>query len=222
MCGAKQYTSEARVNESNAGNEQPINMSFQDPENVQKREPTLAESRAREKARKEAIAAEKARWEFEQKREQNKSKRRKQLIGGGVALGLVGFVALAYSSGDDVEEVTAQCIDANDVIVDDDLCDTTKSVAPVSGSSLGYVSSPFVYVGPLGGVYRYSYGGSGQVGQKVVGGSSYIPRNKQPKTSSGKYVSSDGRSSRSKPSVSRGGFGSSSKSFGGSSRSSGS
>ena len=87
----------------------------------------------------------------------------------------------------DPKNVTAQCTDSNNVIVDDDYCDESYY-----RSHGGYSSGGFIYIG--GSSYRYNYGGSGVVGQKAVGGSYTIPKGANVTTKSG-------------TSVQRGGFG---------------
>lgn len=147
------------------------------------RQPTVAEQRARAaamKAQQERFAAESAAFEKRRKT------RKRLLIGGGVTVGVVALVAIWYAAASP-KNVTAQCTDSNDVIVDDDYCDESYY-----RSHGGYSSGGFIYIG--GSSYRYNYGGSGAVGQKVSGGSYTIPKGANVSTKSG-------------TSVQRGGFG---------------
>ena len=101
-------------------------------------------------------------------------------------VGVVALVAIWYAAASP-KNVTAQCTDSNNVIVDDDYCDESYY-----RSHGGYSSGGFIYIG--GSSYRYNYGGSGVVGQKAVGGSYTIPKGANVTTKSG-------------TSVQRGGFG---------------
>ncbi|WP_371927454.1 hypothetical protein [Lentzea sp. HUAS12] len=157
------------------------------------RQATVAEQRARAaalKAQQERFAAESA--AFEKKRKT----RKRLLIGGGVTVGVVALVAIWYAAASP-KNVTAQCTDQNNVIVDDDYCSDSYY-----RSHGGYSSGGFIYIGNSS--YRYNYGGTGSVGQKVSGGSYTIPKGANVSTKSG-------------TSVQRGGFGisSGSKSSGG-------
>ncbi|GAA3861183.1 hypothetical protein GCM10022243_29220 [Saccharothrix violaceirubra] len=143
--------------------------------------PSLAVQRAREQAVREEQERQLA-LEAEQARKRKTRKR--LLIGGGVAVGVVGVVAIWYaaSSPDDVE---AQCT-KDDVVVDDQYCD--PSYASTHG---GYTSGGFIYIG--GSSYRYHYGGtSTPVGSKVSGGSYTIPKGSNVTTKSGTVVQRGG------------------------------
>jgi hypothetical protein len=87
----------ARVAGSDDGEnaEQPTSgrMRFQD-ESTTPREPTLAERRAREQARRRAEEAEQAAEEEEGRR---KRKRKRILIGAGVTVGVVAVIAVGYA-----------------------------------------------------------------------------------------------------------------------------
>ncbi|WP_233157051.1 MULTISPECIES: hypothetical protein [Amycolatopsis] len=204
------------MTEDGAGGQRPPeeqpprgSMRFQDPSSAKRREPTLAEQRARrqaleEQARQEA-AAEQARAQAEQKA----ATRRKVLIGSGVTVGLVAVVATWYIAGTS-DEVSAVCTDGNGTVQPDEYCDDD------------YIRTHGGYYNPVGGFwfiplpgggysqYRYNYGGSGTVGQPVRGGTYTAPSgNTTVKTQSGKTVQ-------------RGGFGISSKSSGGDGKSGGS
>ena len=101
-------------------------------------------------------------------------------------MGVVALVAIWYAAASP-KNVTAQCTDSNNVIVDDDYCDESYY-----RSHGGYSSGGFIYIG--GSSYRYNYGGSGVVGQKAVGGSYTVPKGANVTTKSG-------------TSIQRGGFG---------------
>ncbi|SDH43907.1 hypothetical protein SAMN05216553_12237 [Lentzea fradiae] len=145
------------------------------------RQATVAEQRARAaalKAQQERFAAESA--AFEKKRKT----RKRLLVAGGVTVGVVALVAIWYAAASP-KNVTAQCTDANNVIVDDDYCDESYY-----RSHGGYSSGGFIYIG--GSSYRYNYGGSGTVGQKVSGGSYTIPKGASVSTKSGTTVQRGG------------------------------
>ncbi|GAB2741512.1 hypothetical protein [Amycolatopsis magusensis] len=174
-------------------------MRFQDAESTTPREPTLAEQRAR----KQALAAERDREITEQQTraeaERKASTKRKVLIGSGVTVGLVGLVAAWYVAATP-DEVTATCTTADGTVVDnDDYCD--EGYASSHG---GYHSGGFMFIPIPGGgynQYHYNYGGTGAPGQKISGGSYTAPSNANVTTKSGK-------------SVQRGGFGISNSSNG--------
>jgi hypothetical protein len=167
-------------------------MRFQDS-NTQPREPSLAEQRAR----RQALEQEERDEELARQSDAKAATRRKILIGSGVTVGLVGLVATFYSVAK-TESVTAVCTDANGIVQNDDNCDENYVT-----SHGGYHSGGFLFL-PIGGggynSYRYNYGGSGVVGQRVAGGSYDAPSSRtNVNTKSGK-------------SVQRGGFGISGKS----------
>jgi hypothetical protein len=164
-------------------------MRFQDPETTTPREPTLAEKRARMKA----IEENQRRAEEERRRrEEAEAKartRRKVLAGGGVTLGLVGLVAAWYVVAMP-EEVTAVCTTPDGTIVDDDYCDDRYV-----SSHGGYHSGGWVFIPSPGGgyqQYRYNYGGTGTVGQKVSGGTYTRPANASISTKSGTTIQRGG------------------------------
>jgi hypothetical protein len=153
----------------------------QEPGVTKPRPPTLAEQRARalaiEQEREQQLAL-----EAEEKR--RKKLRKRLLIGGGVAVGVVGVVAIWYAASSP-DEVEAQCTQ-DDVVVEDQYCD--ESYARSHG---GYTSGGFIYIG--GSSYRYHYGGSGvPVGQKVSGGSYTVPKGANVTTKSGTVVQRGG------------------------------
>ncbi|GGU21788.1 hypothetical protein [Lentzea flava] len=145
------------------------------------RQPTVAEQRARAaalKAQQERFAAESAAFEKRRKT------RKRLLIGGGVTLGVVALVAIWYAAASP-KNVQAQCTDQNNVIVDDDYCSDSYY-----RSHGGYSSGGFIYIGSNS--YRYNYGGTGVVGQKVTGGSYTIPKGANVTTKSGTTVQRGG------------------------------
>ncbi|MFI9008767.1 hypothetical protein ACIGNX_16215 [Actinosynnema sp. NPDC053489] len=145
------------------------------------RPPTLAEQRARAAAIEEQREQQLA---LEAEEERRRKLRKRLLVGGGVAVGVVGVVAIWYavSSPDDVE---AQCT-RDDVVVEDQYCD--ENYARSHG---GYVSGGFIYIG--GSSYRYHYGGpSTPVGSKVSGGTYTMPKGANISTKSGTVVQRGG------------------------------
>jgi hypothetical protein len=176
-------------------------MRFQD-ETTRARQPSLAEQRARQQALEQQERDEIAAVEAGKKA----ATKRKLLIGSGVTVGLVGLVATFYSVAK-TENVTAVCTDSNEVVQADDNCDETYVT-----SHGGYSSGGFLFLPIIGGgynSYRYNYGGSGNIGQRVSGGSFDAPSSRtNVATKSGK-------------SVQRGGFGISGKSSGGSGKTGG-
>jgi hypothetical protein len=143
------------------------------------------ESLADKRARQQAEAAELVRQQEAAAEVERKAKLRKRLlVGGGVTVGVVALVAVWYAVASP-REVTAQCTDSNGVIVDDDYCDQTYY-----SSHGGYSSGGFIYIG--GNSYRYNYGGSGAVGQKVSGGSYTAPKGANVSTKSGTTIQRGG------------------------------
>lgn len=173
-------------------------MRFQDG-STEARKPSLAEQRARQQAlaqqeRQEVLDAEAARAA-----EKKSSTKRKLLIGTGVTVGLVGLVATYYTVAK-TEEVTAVCTTKDEIVDNDQNCDEDYV-----RSHGGYSAGGFFFLPIPGGYnsYRYNYGGSGAIGQRVSGGSYNPPSSRaNVSTKSGK-------------SVQRGGFGISGKSSSG-------
>ncbi|SES46348.1 hypothetical protein [Actinokineospora terrae] len=156
-------------------------VSYQD-ETTRAKKPSVAEQRARRDAQRRQREAEQAAYE---EAERKRKKRKRILIGSGVTVGVVALVAVVYAASTP-DEVTAQCTTSDGVIVDDDYCDSTYAT-----SHGGYSSGGFIYIG--GSSYRYNYGGSGSVGQKVTGGSYVSPGSDTTvKTNSGKTVQRGG------------------------------
>ncbi|MDQ3402313.1 MAG: hypothetical protein M3548_02825 [Actinomycetota bacterium] len=159
-------------------------MSYQDPGTTSAREPTLAEQRAR----REAIRREQQEMiDAEEEAERRRRKRKRILIGTGVTVGVVAVVAVIYASVTDEDEVTATCVDnGSSVVVEEEKCDPSYA-----SSHGGYSSGGFIFIG--GSSYRYNYGGTGAIGQRVSGGSYTAPSgNTSVKTQSGKSVQRGG------------------------------
>jgi len=151
------------------------------------RPPTLAEQRARQQAehqqREMALAA-----DAEVARKAKKRKR--LLIGGGVTVGVVALVAIGYAALKP-DNVTATCTTSDDVVVaDDQNCDETYVRSHGGYSSGGIMFLPL----PGGGYsqYRYNYGGTGSVGQKISGGSTVAPPKANISTRSGSTIQRGG------------------------------
>jgi hypothetical protein len=107
------------------------------------------------------------------------------MMGAVAVVGVVGVVALGYQAFKATPEVTASCVDENNVVVSDSYC----------GSGSPGIGGVFIFAGAP---YRYYYGGAtGGVGTVATGGTLTQPRGTVAKTKSGS-------------SISRGGFGSSS------------
>lgn len=169
----------------------------QDPETAVPREPTLAERRAREVAERRAEEAEEQRRAEEEKRRKS---RKRIMIGGGAVAGVAALIAIGYAaSGPD--EVEALCTDDQGVIAPEENC--VQPAAAGTTPTGGYYGGGFfpIFIGGGGRQYHYTYGGQGQVGQPVRGGTTVAPSNATVKTQSGRTIS-------------RGGFGVSGKSGG--------
>jgi len=161
-------------------------MRFQDASTAA-REPTVGEIRAREKAQEKAESDRAAQEVAEVEAAATKRKRKRLLIGGVAAVGVVGVVAALYSSTGSHNDVSARCVDTSGTVVSDNYC----------GGGSNYGSGGIFFFG--GGSYRYNYGGSGGIGQRISGGSTTAPK--------GSSISGGSGSTSSKSSVSRGGLG---------------
>jgi len=169
----------------------PGSMQFQDA-STQPRQPSVAEQRARQQAIADQERADQEAAVERQKADAKAATKRKLLIGGGVTVGLVGLISTYYTIAKP-NEVTAVCTDSNGVIQDDKYCDDSYA-----SSHGGHFVGGFWVLG--GSQYHYNYGGTGNVGQRVTGGSYTAPSgNTNVSTKSG-------------TSVQRGGFGISGKS----------
>ena len=157
----------------------------QEPGVTRPRPATVAEARARDKARKAREVAERFAAEQVANAERKRSQNRKTLMGAVAVVGVVGVVALGYQAFKATPEVTASCVDENNVVVSDSYC----------GSGSPGIGGVFIFAGAP---YRYYYGGAtGGVGTVATGGTLTQPRGTVAKTKSGS-------------SIGRGGFGSSS------------
>jgi hypothetical protein len=157
----------------------------QEPGVTRPRPATVAEARARDKARKAREVAERFAAEQVANAERRRTQNRKTLMGAVAVVGVVGVVALGYQAFKATPEVTASCVDENNVVVSDSYC----------GSGSPGIGGIFIFAGAP---YRYYYGGAtGGVGTVATGGTLTQPRGTVAKTKSGS-------------SISRGGFGSSS------------
>jgi hypothetical protein len=168
---------------------------WQDASTSRPRQPTVAEARQRDRARKSREAAERFAEEQERQSEQRAATRRKVLMGSVAVVGLVGVVALGYSLLNNDDEVSATCVrDGSNQVVPDSYC---SSGSAGSGGVFIFAGSP----------YRYYYGGGNTgIGSTARGGTIELPKGTTGKTSSGTSISKGSNGS----SVSRGGFGSSS------------
>jgi hypothetical protein len=184
-------------NEEDEERSSPGRMRFQD-ETTTPREPTLAERRAREQARKRTEDAERA---AEAEEGRKKRVRKRVLVGTGVTVGVVAVIAIGYAIAAPEDEVEAQCVDEETgVVVDDSNC-VTPAANPTYHGGGGY----FVFIGAGGRQYRYNYGGSGALGTRVSGGTALPPKEGTTvRTSSGRVLTG---STAGSPSVSRGGLG---------------
>jgi len=173
----------------------------QEPGVTQPRPPTVAEARARDKARKRA---EEAQQRTAAAAAANKKRTRKRVLIGGVAIvgvaGLVGGGYLAYKALTKPDNVTAYCtvIDQNgqEVVVDDDRCETaSNAVGSGTGGAHTLSNGIFIYNGSQ---YRYYYGGNNTVGKPPTGGTTVQPKGAQISTKSGGTVTRGGLGTGSK------------------------
>lgn len=171
-------------------------MRFQD-ESTTPREPTLAERRARELSARRAEEAERREAE---ERERSTKKRKRLLVGAGVTVGVVALIAVGYSVAQPEDEMQAQCVDDEGVIVEDSNC-----VTPAASGGTHYGGGFYpIFIGGGGRQYHYTYGGTGSVGQRVQGGTTTVPpAGTRVRTSSGRAVAGPSGSGT----VSRGGLG---------------
>ncbi len=157
----------------------------QEPGTTRPRPATVAEARARDKARKAREVAEQFAAEQAANARRRRAQNKKTLMGAVAVVGVVGVVALGYQMSKADPEITATCVDENSVVVPDSHC----------GSGTPGMGGIFIYAGMP---YRYYYGGTtGGVGTRATGGTLTQPSGTIAKTKSGS-------------SISRGGFGSSS------------
>ncbi|WP_442945552.1 hypothetical protein [Nocardia sp. SSK8] len=172
-------------------------MERQEAGTTQPRPPTVAEARARDKARRQAEQAQRAAAEAEEA----KRRTRKRVMMGGVAVvgvaALVGGGYLAYRAVAAPEQVTASCVqvdeNGNEVVVADEYCGDGKTNFR-SDTSHGGGGSLILLGWPQ---YRYHYGGTPTIGKPPSGGSSVKPRNAEIKTKSGTTIQRGGLGSKS-------------------------
>lgn len=167
----------------------------QEPGVTQPRPPTVAEARARDKARKQAQEAQRAAAAAED----DKRRTRKRIMMGGVAIvgvaGLVGGGYLAYRAFTAPDQVTASCVqvdeDGDEVVVEDQYCGPGRQNFHDDSSA----GSLILLAGwPQ---YRYYYGGTNTIGQAPKGGTTVRPTKAEIKTKTGTVVQRGGLGSRS-------------------------
>ncbi|MDF0531220.1 hypothetical protein P0W64_17035 [Tsukamurella sp. 8F] len=153
-------------------------MREQDPDSTVARPETVAEARARQRAQRDREQAEQQALEDARIAAEKRQKRRKAMIGGGVAVGVVGAVALIYAAipdGNSTPVQTAYCTDQNGAVVSDNYC-STGSFSPVTG---------FILLNGMS--YRYGYGGH-VAGNRLVGGTYDRPAGTAFRTQSGNTI----------------------------------
>lgn len=165
----------------------------QEPGVTQPRPPTVAESRARDKARRRAEEEQRA---AAAAAEAKRRTRKRVMIGGVAVVGIAGLVGggyLAYRALTAPDRVTASCVkteNGQEIVVDDSYCGTGRP---------GFVSPGMPGLIILGGgpQYRYYYGGNTTVGKPPTGGSTVAPKNAEVKTKSGTTIQRGGLGSKS-------------------------
>ncbi|NEW39189.1 hypothetical protein GV794_10225 [Nocardia cyriacigeorgica] len=167
-------------------------MQRQEPGSTEPRPPTVAESRARDKARRKAEAEAQAAAARE---EASRRTRKRVMIGGAAVVGvaaLVGGGYLAYRAVAAPDQVTAYCTivdeNGNETVVEDDRCSTASSAGHAG------VGGIFIYNGMQ---YRYYYGGNNTVGKPPVGGTTVKPKGAEITTKSGTVIQRGGLGSKS-------------------------
>ncbi|WP_223885459.1 hypothetical protein [Nocardia colli] len=167
----------------------------QEPGITQPRPPTVAEARARDKARKRAEEAQQAAAAADVA----KKRTRKRVMIGGVAIvgvaALVGGGYLAYRAISAPDKVTASCVkteNGQDIVVDDSYCGDGRR---------GFVSDGGINPGLIilggGPQYRYYYGGTPTIGKPPTGGTTVKPKSAEIKTKSGTTIQRGGLGSKS-------------------------
>jgi hypothetical protein len=164
-------------------------MRFQD-EATTPRPPTLAEQRARQQAEEQQQER-----EVEAEIAADKSRRRRRvMIGAGVTVGIVAIVGGLYllsSPGDVTARCTVSGTNADGTVVQDQYCNQDYVT-----SQGGHIENGIIFLPIIGGggfrQYHYYYGGSGNIGQRVSGGSYTQPSSGTIKTNSGGTVSRGG------------------------------
>ncbi|MFD6156793.1 hypothetical protein ACFWF7_19660 [Nocardia sp. NPDC060256] len=167
----------------------------QEPGITQPRPPTVAEARARDKARKRAEEAQQAAVAAGEA----KKRTRKRVMIGGVAIvgvaALVGGGYLGYRAFTAPDKVTASCVkteNGQDIVVDDRFCGDGRQ---------GFVSDGGIGPGLIllggGPQYRYYYGGTPTIGKPPTGGTTVKPKSAEIKTKSGTTIQRGGLGSKS-------------------------
>ncbi|BDU07723.1 hypothetical protein [Nocardia cyriacigeorgica] len=170
----------------------PGSIHRQEPGVTQPRPPTVAEARARDKARRKAEAEAQAAAARE---EAARRTRKRVMIGGAAVVGvaaLVGGGYLAYRAVAAPDQVTAYCTvideNGNETVVEDDRCSRASSAGHAG------VGGIFIYNGMQ---YRYYYGGNNTVGKPPTGGTTVKPKGAEIKTKSGTVIQRGGLGSKS-------------------------
>lgn len=171
---------------------------------TQPRPPTVAEVRAREKARKRAEEQQQAEAEAAEAKQR---KKKRILIGGAAVAGIAALVGGGYlvASAWSGPDVTASCTvvadkgeivpigngqtvtadrDNQEIVVPDNYCSSATSTGHP-----GTHSSTFIY---LGHSYRYYYGGNTTIGRAPTGGTTVAPKGATVKTKSGSTIQRGG------------------------------
>ena len=161
-------------------------ISYQEPGVTQPRPPTVAEARARDKARKRAQEAEQA---AAAALEAKRRKRKKALIGGAAVVGVAAVVGAGYlACQPSQKDVTAYCVaDASgqQTVVNDNDCVAAQDYATTHGYYHSGLPAIFFFNGHQ---YHYYYGGSNTVGRPPAGGSFSAPSGAHISTKSGTVV----------------------------------
>ncbi|WP_239476676.1 hypothetical protein [Nocardia arizonensis] len=171
----------------------------QEPGVTQPRPPTVAEARARDKARKRAEETKRAAASVADAKRRT---RNRVLIGGVAVVGVAGLVGggyLAYRALTAPDRVTASCVQINEngqeVVVEDKYCQPGQAGFVDDDSSRGHGGGIVV----LGGwpQYRYYYGGSTTVGKAPTGATTVRPKGAEIKTKTGTTIQRGGLGSKS-------------------------
>lgn len=167
----------------------------QEPGITQPRPPTVAEARARDKARKRAEEAQQAAVAAGAA----KKRTRKRVMIGGVAIvgvaALVGGGYLTYRAISAPDKVTASCVkieNGQEVVVPDNFCGDGRP-GFLSDGGIG----PGLIILGGGPQYRYYYGGTPTIGKPPTGGTTVKPKSAEIKTKSGTTIQRGGLGSKS-------------------------
>ncbi|MFI9407441.1 hypothetical protein [Nocardia sp. NPDC052316] len=173
----------------------PGSVQRQEPGVTQPRPPTVAEARARDKARKRAAEAQRAAAAAEEA----KKRTRKRVMIGGVAIvgvaALVGGGYLAYRAISAPDKVTASCVkveNGQEIVVEDRYCGDGRPGFVGDG-----VINPGLIILGGGPQYRYYYGGTPTIGKPPTGGTTVKPKSAEIKTKSGTTIQRGGLGSKS-------------------------